>query len=104
MGAYPVDGVAPVPDQGDVGPCTVTGPCPASRARRLVRPTMTRSVATDTAAAANRRFSSNWRSPSSTIPGVTTANRGGPADESAPPGAAETSARRAASARAGLAL
>ena len=43
----------------------------AGRAR-LVRPTTTRSVATAAAAAAKRAFSSSWRGPSSTIPGVTT--------------------------------
>ena len=70
---------------------------PRSRARRLVRPTTTRSVATDSAWAAKLSFSLAWTEPSSTIPGVTTTRR----DASAP---TRFRVARAARPPAGLAL
>ncbi len=68
---------------------------PRSRARRLVRPTTTRSVATDSAL--RRRscsFSSAWREPSSTMPGVTTTRRAESAPTSLQGGQAARGRRR----------
>ena len=62
-----------------------------------MRPTTTRSVATAAAAAAKSAFSSAWRDPSSTIPGVTTTRRRGV-------GPSRPSVASAARAPAGLAL
>ena len=63
---------------GSGPPRPSTEPAPASRARRLVRPTTRRSVAVAATAAPNARFSSNCRAPSSTMPGVTTTDPMGP--------------------------
>ena len=82
-----------------------TDATPAKSAFRLVRPTIKRSVATTAAAAPKRRFSSNWREPSSTMPGVTTTSRPGRLDPTGSPTPADpASAARASDAPAGLEL